>query len=199
MGFGCVYQDPGRFTIRAAGHALSTRHVGVDYANGLSVVQAVDVVPDSLVCDGPFTRNAVKTFYQQHDACAELGRAEFLGCTFEGGDIHRQRMTFSDGGEVWVNRGKTSWQVPEAGVTLPTDGLFRFTGGDTLVPLPRSEPFKAKIDLAAFGAKGRRIERVEALEPAADAREPKWTQEDDALELDVDAKAFGYRLVFSGK
>ena len=52
---------------------------------------------------------------------------------------------------------------------------------------------------AAFGAKGRRIDRVEALEPAADAREPKWTQEGDALELDVDAKAFGYRLVFSGK
>ena len=243
--------------------------------------------------DGPFTRNAVKTFYQQHDACAELGRAEFLDCTFEGGDIHRQHMTFSDSGEVWVNRGRTSWRVPEAGVTLPTDGYyaktrtttsgvvekdgvrcafakspaaffvdartpavaappvprprtpyerdyaeevallqgrdvpgrepqaerdrrfgvnrahvpvdfggivtdgsFRFTGGDTLVPLPRSAPFKAKIDLAAFGAKGRRIDRVEALEPAADAREPKWTQAGDALALDVDARAFGYRLVF---
>ena len=45
----------------------------------------------------------------------------------------------------------------------------------------------------------RRIERVEALEPEAGAREPKWTQTGDALELDVDAKAFGYRLVFSDK
>ena len=245
--------------------------------------------------DGPFSRTAVKTYWMQHDACAELGRAEFLDLDFADGDIHRQHSTFSDGGEVWVNRGKTPWTLPALGVTLPTngyyaktrttasgvlvkdgvrfafakspaavfvdartparpekalpprsreaeerdpmsevyylrgrwdspvtqpqderdrllgtnrahrpfdfggivtDGSFRFIGGETLIPLPDSAPFTAKIDLSAFGAKGRRVARVEAMEPEDGSRTPRWTQTGDALTLDVDARAFAYRLVF---
>ena len=48
---GNVLADPGTFRIRSNGFALSTRHVGADYANGLSLVQATDVVPDFWVGD----------------------------------------------------------------------------------------------------------------------------------------------------
>ena len=51
-GFGNVIEGPKSFTLAANANALSTRHVGADYANGLSVVQAVDVPPDRLVCKG---------------------------------------------------------------------------------------------------------------------------------------------------
>ena len=48
---GNVLSRPKKFRIRSNGFALSTRHVGADYANGLSLVQATDIVPDFWVCD----------------------------------------------------------------------------------------------------------------------------------------------------
>ena len=80
----------------------------------------------SPMCDGPFSRNAVKTYWLQHDACAELGRAEFLDLKYEGG-IHRQHSFFSNGGEVWSNRdtGRT-WLLPN-GVALPPYGYYART------------------------------------------------------------------------
>lgn len=44
-GFGNVIQDPEAFTLNQGGFTLSTRHIGVDFANGLSLVQASDVFP----------------------------------------------------------------------------------------------------------------------------------------------------------
>ena len=65
MGFGNVVEGPKRFSLHANGFGLSTRHVGADYANGLSVVQAVDVVQDSVSCDGE--RNLF-SLHAHHDA-----------------------------------------------------------------------------------------------------------------------------------
>ncbi|MCL2105037.1 MAG: hypothetical protein FWH21_08325, partial [Kiritimatiellaeota bacterium] len=48
-GFGSVVENPGAFALAAGGFALSTRHVGADYPNGLSLVQATDVFPDQAV------------------------------------------------------------------------------------------------------------------------------------------------------
>jgi len=80
------------------------------------------------MCDGPFSRNAVKTYWLQHDACAELGRAEFLDLKYEGG-IHRQHAFFSDGGEVWANREtNATWRLAN-GVVLPPYGYYARTGG----------------------------------------------------------------------
>ncbi len=80
------------------------------------------------MCDGPFSRNAVKTYWLQHDACAELGRAEFLDLKYEG-NIHRQHSFFSEGGEVWVNRQtNATWRLPN-GVVLPPYGYYAHTRG----------------------------------------------------------------------
>ena len=51
-GFGSVFENPGRFNLTASGFILSTRHAGVDYGNGLSLVQATDVPPDRFEVDG---------------------------------------------------------------------------------------------------------------------------------------------------
>ena len=48
---GNVLERPKKFKIRSNGFALSTRHVGADYANGLSLVQATDIVPDFWISD----------------------------------------------------------------------------------------------------------------------------------------------------
>lgn len=50
-GMGNVIDRPTKFTLRAGGFTLSTRHVGADFAGGLSVVVATDVFPRELVCD----------------------------------------------------------------------------------------------------------------------------------------------------
>ena len=78
------------------------------------------------MCDGPFSRNAVKTYWLQHDACAELGRAEFLDLKYEG-SIHRQHSFFSEGGEVWANRQtNATWRLPN-GIVLPPYGYYART------------------------------------------------------------------------
>ena len=80
------------------------------------------------MCDGPFSRNAVKTYWLQHDACAELGRAEFIDLKYEG-NIHCQHSFFSDGGEVWANRQTNkTWRLPN-GVVLPPYGYYARTRG----------------------------------------------------------------------
>ena len=50
-GFGNVIQDPARFDLEAGGFTLSTRHVGMDFTNGLSLVQASDIFPDRFHVD----------------------------------------------------------------------------------------------------------------------------------------------------
>ena len=50
-GFGNVLQDPARFELQAEGFSLSTRHVGMDFTNGLSLVQASDIFPDRFHVD----------------------------------------------------------------------------------------------------------------------------------------------------
>ncbi|MCQ2390897.1 MAG: hypothetical protein MJ240_05700 [Kiritimatiellae bacterium] len=46
LGTGNVWENLKAFTFRNSGFVLSTRHVGMDFANGLSLVQATDVPPD---------------------------------------------------------------------------------------------------------------------------------------------------------
>jgi hypothetical protein len=64
-GFGNVIETPRSFLLEAGGVSLSARHVGADYANGMSLVQAVDVFPDRLVCNRSQNRYAIET---HHDA-----------------------------------------------------------------------------------------------------------------------------------
>ena len=61
------------------------------------------------MCDGPFSRRAVMTYWLLHDICNSLARSEMLSDEFAGDDIHRQIVRFSNDGTVQVNRGKTDW------------------------------------------------------------------------------------------
>ena len=60
-GMGNVIERPERFTMPCNGFACSTRHVGADYANGMSLVQACDVFPDAVECDAAACRFALVT------------------------------------------------------------------------------------------------------------------------------------------
>ena len=74
------------------------------------------------MCDGPFSRRAVMTYWLLHDVCAELAKSEFLEFDFDGANIHRLHSVFSSG-EVWVNRSTNSaWRVADA--DLPRYGFL---------------------------------------------------------------------------
>jgi len=74
------------------------------------------------MCDGPFSRRTVMTYWLLHDVCDPLAHAEMLSDEFAGDDIHRQIVRFSRGGVVQVNRGTTDWTT--AGRVLPSYGFI---------------------------------------------------------------------------
>jgi hypothetical protein len=77
------------------------------------------------MCDGPFSRNTVMTYWLLHDLCAGLAQRELLAHEF-GASIHQQRVTFADGAQVTANRGTNDWSTD--GVVLPRYGFVAHAG-----------------------------------------------------------------------
>jgi len=65
VGHGNVIQQPGAFDLAFDGHRLATSHVGFDFADGLSLVQAVDLPPERLDVDPAAKHYSLHT---AHDA-----------------------------------------------------------------------------------------------------------------------------------
>ena len=78
------------------------------------------------MCDGPFSRRAVMTYWLVHDICNTLAHSEMLTDEFAGDDIHRQTVGFSNGGCVQVNRGKSDWTLGDQ--VLPSFGFMAKAG-----------------------------------------------------------------------
>ncbi len=75
------------------------------------------------MCDGPFSRRAVMTYWLLHDVCDTLARETFETHAF-GASIRQQHTAFSGGGEVWANRGTNAvWSVAD-GHALPAYGFY---------------------------------------------------------------------------
>jgi hypothetical protein len=74
-------------------------------------------------------RDVVRKYWLLHGLGRGLAGRTIESVEFAGGDLHRQHVRWSGGGEVWVNRGAEDW-TPE-GVTLPQYGfLARVPGRD---------------------------------------------------------------------
>lgn len=85
------------------------------------------------MCDGPFNRRALMSYWLLHDVCASLARQPMTSHAFDGG-IHRQRVTFGEVGTVAVNRGADDWET--GGVVLPQYG-FTARCGDAYADVRR--------------------------------------------------------------
>jgi len=82
---------------------------------------------------------------------------------------------------------------------IRTDGAFRLTTKDwRVVPLPGSGPFKAEIELAKFGACGRKVRKVSAIDPRSWSAAPRFEQHGEVLKFECDGTAFGYQIEFQG-
>lgn len=118
----------GKFVLLAGG--LGPRYAGGDdpflHGYGSDDYLSLTVLGGrNPMCDGPFSRRAVMTYWLLHGVCAELARGELLEHRFTEDDIHRQSVRFSNG-FAHVNRGKTDWQIE--GLTLPRYGFVAKAG-----------------------------------------------------------------------
>lgn len=100
-GFGNVIQDPGRFTLNQGGFGLSTRHVGMDFANGLSLLQASDVFPYRFEVDPEHRLYSLQT---GHDATLIL--IPSTKGAFAAARVYRDVVGFRPAGGVAKLKGK---------------------------------------------------------------------------------------------
>ncbi len=70
----------------------------------------------------PFGRDVVRKYWLTHAVARALAMRTIDRVEFVDGDLHRQHVRWSGGGEVWVNRGEEDWST--AGATLPQYGFL---------------------------------------------------------------------------
>jgi hypothetical protein len=124
-----VYHD--RFILHGAGYSgryqagLDATNHGI-YSDDYMATEMLTGHP--AMVSQPQGRDVVRKYWLTHDAMRALAMRTIESVEFAGGDLHRQKVTWSGGGSVWVNRGQSDWEVgalqlPQYGflVKVPTD------------------------------------------------------------------------------
>lgn len=70
----------------------------------------------------PFGRDVVRKYWLTHGLMRAVALQRIENVEFVDGDIHRQRVNWSNGTTIWVNRGKSDWTVE--GHVLPEFGFY---------------------------------------------------------------------------
>ncbi|NUQ60994.1 MAG: hypothetical protein HUU20_00790 [Pirellulales bacterium] len=70
----------------------------------------------------PFGRDVVRKYWLLSDLMRALAMKRIETVEYADGDLHRQHVRWSGGGEVWVNRGQRDWDVTDA--VLPAFGFL---------------------------------------------------------------------------
>lgn len=192
-GFGNVIEEPRQFRMEASGFALSTRHVGADYRNGLSLVQATDVVPDRLECD---SARGVFSLVARHEATFTLipgKRGAFEAARrfwkisgylpSPGHDRLVGRLCLDQWGGDYVKAAAGLRQVARYGVT---DAFFvkhswQRWGYDYRLP----EIYPPRGDAAAFGEMAKACKETGIL----------FCPHDNYTDIYPDAEGYSYDLV----
>ena len=102
--------------------------------------------------------------------------------------------------------GKTAWSRSSAESLVATwcDALLdrQISGtGDKMIDggiaCPACGVMHGRVcDLASFGAVGRAVAGVDAVDPQGGAKSPVWSQSGNTLKVECDAKSFAYRISF---
>jgi hypothetical protein len=80
-----------------------------------------------------FSRDVVRKYWLLQGLARALAGQRIERVDFVDGDIHRQHVAWSGGGDVWVNRGEEDWKLPfglsphedrAPGLVLPQYGFF---------------------------------------------------------------------------
>ena len=93
-----------------------------------------------------FSRDVVRKYWLLDGLMRALAGRRIESVEFVAGDIHRQHVRWSGGGDVWVNRGTTDWTATTSH-TLPPYGFY------ATVPGPDGKGLSAAIERDGQGVK----------------------------------------------
>ncbi|TWU36103.1 DUF5696 domain-containing protein [Novipirellula artificiosorum] len=120
--FDAVYHD--RFALHGAGYS-NRYQAGLDapmhgiYSDDYITTEVLTGHP-AMVSDA-FGRDGVRKYWLLHDVMRELALQTIDRVEFVEDTLHRQHVRWSGGGDVWVNRATSDWQLD--GMTLPPFGF----------------------------------------------------------------------------
>jgi len=124
-----------RFILHGAGYETRyasglNREMHGTYSDDYMTTEAMTGHPPMV--SEPFSRNAVRKYWLLHPLGRALALREIESVEFAGGDLHRQHIRWSGGGEVWVNRGEPDWAAGNH--ILPQYGFYaRIPAGQGVV------------------------------------------------------------------
>lgn len=130
--FDAAHHD--RFALHGAGYE-SRYTAGLD--TRLHGIHSDDYITTEILTGHPamvpraFDRQVVRKYWLTHDLMRALALRTIEAVEFVEGDLHRQHVTWSGDGQVWVNRSTQDWTVGET--VLPPFGFL------ARVPTPDGE------------------------------------------------------------
>ena len=121
--FDAAHHD--RFVLHGAGY--ETRYAaGLDRnAHGIysdDYVSTEVLTGHPAMVKAPFGRDVVRKYWLLDNVMRALALRRIRSVEFAAGNLHRQHVTWDNGGEVWVNRGADDWSV--AGHSLAQYGFY---------------------------------------------------------------------------
>jgi hypothetical protein len=114
-----------RFVLHGAGYpsryegGLNPREHGI-YSDDYMATEALTGHP--AMVSHTFNRDVVRKYWLLHGLGQALALRTIEQVEFVHGDLHRQHIQWSGGGQVWVNRGREDWSVE--GQVLPEFGFL---------------------------------------------------------------------------
>jgi hypothetical protein len=121
--FDAAHHD--RFVLHGAGYSsryaagLNSRLHGI-YSDDYVATEVLTGHPGMV--SQPFGREVVRKYWLTQDLMRGLAMRTIEDVRFASGNIHRQHVRWSGGGEVWVNRGEEGWLVYDS--ELPRYGFL---------------------------------------------------------------------------
>ena len=114
-----------RFILHGAGYnsryaaGLDSRLHGI-YSDDYMATEVLTGRP--AMVQSPFGRDIVRKYWLLHPVGRALALRQMDRVEFVGDNIHRQYVLWDHGGEVWVNRGDTDWEIENR--VLPQFGFY---------------------------------------------------------------------------
>ena len=128
--FDAAHHD--RFALHGAGYA-SRYAAGQDQR--LHGMYSDDYIATEMLTGHPtmvpvaFGRDVVRKYWLTHDLMRSVALQRIENVEFVDGDMHRQRVQWSNGATIWVNRGESDWSVE--GHVLPEYGFYGRSPGES--------------------------------------------------------------------
>lgn len=189
-GFGNVLEKPGDWTLGAGGFTLSTRHVGMDFEEGLSLVQASEIFPDAFEVKSAAKRYALVA---HHDTTFSFVPSSFGA--FDAARKYRQIARFKAAGGVSPLLGRMcldQWGGDYAQAAQDIERAARYGLADTVFVKHVWQRWGYDYRLPEIYPPSGNFADFKAMADAAQRHGMLFCPHDNYIDFYPDAKDFSY-------